>query len=206
MANFPDGVVEVVIRGTYQLTRWTNVFHLLALGLTPGDPDQMADLASDFVGALESSLFYAGSADSFAATDGTITTHAGGTVSSLDFLADTLVGTDSSGQNFAGVAAVVSWKGLWSYRGGKPRTYVGGLTEGWVNEPGTLDGGHVASLQDAAVSLIDLVADLDGSYGDGVALGVMLGHTDDATGTFAGYTGAQVKQQVGSQRRRNRNA
>jgi hypothetical protein len=164
----------------------------------------MQDLLADLIGALENADFYSAQSTSYGGQTAQLDMSDGATILSVSDSATALIGSDGGTELMGGPCAVVSWLGSWHYRGGKPRTYVGGLTEGWVDGPSQLDAGHRASLTTAAVAAITLIAALSGSYGGVVILGALLGNSPTANGTFAPFTGAVVKDQVGSQRRRNR--
>lgn len=196
--------MRLTLSGTSDgVSKWANVFHLYVPGSTASDLTEMTELVQDTGDSFESSLFYAGQIADFGcdllhleASDGT-------NIFSYDYSPAALVGTDTGDHVTGGICAVVSWQGAWHYRGGKPRTYVGGLSSTWMNTPVLLDSGHCADLQSAAVGLITQIGAQSGSYGSAVVLGVLLGNTASSAGTFAPFSGARVTQQVGSQRRRN---
>lgn len=118
--------------------------------------------------------------------------------------AASLSGTDDTQVLPGGVAAVISWLGSWHYRGGKPRTYYGGLTVGWLNDARTLDGGHISDLQGFASDWMATFNAYTSANVTTQTLGVLLGNTASSAGTFAPYFGVLVRPQVGSQRRRQR--
>lgn len=200
----PDGVCRLSL--TFEsdgVSRAVNVYHLYAAGIDAGDPAQVTDLLDDVVNAFQSSLIYAGQIADFGCTGTHIDVSDGTGIHSADGTAAGLVGTDSGDHVTGGIAVVISWLGDWHYRGGKPRTYIGGLSTTWMNTPVLLDGSHCADLQAAAVGLLDLIRSLSGSYGSAVSLGALLGNTAGSAGTFAPYAGARVRQTPASQRRRN---
>lgn len=199
--------LELVIRGVFggaADSKWANIFHLFAAGMDTQSSTQLSDLLDDTVNSFATSGFYLAQATNFGSSEIQLTGSDGTTQASVVAAVSTLVGTDTGDDVFGSPAAVVSWKGAWHYRGGKPRTYVGGLTENWIDTATALNGAHCASLQTAAQDLITAVSAQSGSYGSAVSLGVVLGNNATSAGTFAPFTGAGVSNQVGSQRRRNR--
>ena len=198
----PADVGRLTISGTFESSHWANVFHLYLPGNTL-DPDSISTLLEAINDGMTTSLFYAAQANDFAAELMKLDLSDGSTITSGE-IPCTLAGTDSSAHVFGASAVVISWLGSWHYRGGKPRTYVGGLTEGWLNEPTVLDSGHVASLQAAAVDTLEGIDGLSTANAPSVSLGVLLGNNATSAGTFAPFTGARVNNYVGSQRRRNR--
>ena len=200
----PDGVGRLTFSGTFDgVSKWANVFHVYAAGIDAGNPTEVADLLADLTDAFASGLFYAGQAGDFGSDLQTLDVSDGTTGHVAMGTSTSLIGSDGSGDVIGGAAAVVSWLGDWHYRGGKPRTYVGGLTKDWMATPVLLDAGHISSLHDAALATLTLIQALSGSYGSAVSLGALLGNTPTSPGTFAPFSGARVRQQVGSQRRRN---
>jgi len=205
MANLhmPTDVARVSLSGTYQTTHWANVFHIYAPGVSAATAPNQVEWLSIMAGLLSSNIHqqmsnalavelascvvYDGTGDVAFQTPGTAT------------------GTDTAQEWTGGVSAVISWLGTWSYRGGKPRTYVPGLTVSWEDGPGTLNGGRRTDLTTGAVDAIDAISTTSTTAAAASSLGVLLGNSPTSTGSFAPFTGALVRNQVGSQRRRNRN-
>lgn len=201
----PAGVIRLTISGTYDgSSKWANVFHLNAPSADVSSSTQLHQLADDVEDAFDNAGLYDGSKDSFGANLMRLVASDGANLFNWEQVVTTLSGTDTNEYIAGGSAAVISWKGAWHYRGGKPRTYIGGLTDEWFLHPYQLNGAYTVPLQTAAFDLITNIGELDGAYGNDVELGVLIGNTAAAAGVFHPFTGAQVTQQVGSQRRRNR--
>ena len=199
----PAGIVRLALSGTYQATRWANIFHVYVPSLDPSSGAEVTDLSNDLQDAFTSSLFYDAQANDFALNAAALTCSDGSALFGYEF-PWSIEGTDDSGGHINGGTAVcVSWQGSWHYRGGKPRNYIGGLTDAWVVEPSVLEPGRVTSLRNAALALIANIAALSGSYGSVVVLGALIGNTASSPGTFAPYSGAVVQDTPRSQRRRN---
>lgn len=201
----PDGVCRFTLSGTYDGTStFANVYHVLAGSLNPLSTSQMNDLIEDLIGAFDASGFYDNMSDTCGVDLASLVASDGSSLYGADLSVSSLNGTLTGGKNAGGIAAVVSWLGTWHYRGGKPRQYLPGLTDGWTATPTLLDATLVTSQEAAAEELITLIQALSGSYGSDVALGALIGQTSSSAGIFYAYNGARVSQQVGSQRRRNR--
>ena len=201
----PAQVARVTLSGTFVDTTWANIFHLFAAGMDVSDVGQMTDFLTDLIAAFESSEFYDAQSNELGVTVCKGVFSDGTDLYSQEIDGSPIfAGTDDGGPWSGGVAALVNWHGAWHYRGGKPRTYLPGLTEGWADAPGLLDGSHVASLAAAASALMVDIAAMSGSYGSAVSLGVLLGNSATEAGTFAPFTGVSVQSRPCSQRRRNR--
>lgn len=201
----PADVSRIDVNYTYELAECTNVFHLY----TPGgstDPVDLLALLGAFVsdGVLElitnmsTALQVTTARISYSDGSAAIVVEGGFSSINGDHEADVLPASD---------CCVVSWLGGWSYRGGKPRTYVPGLTVDRLSSTQSLDLGFCSSQASQAIAMIAAVAAIPGSHPayPSVALGALLGNTVSSAGTFAPYTGAVVRPQIGEQRRRNRN-
>jgi len=198
----PADVARVTISGTFDASHWANVFHLSLNGNTL-DETTFGGFLSDLQEIFTTQLFYAACSTSFGGTliHGELSD---GTAIIGGDSAAAIVGSDSDEIAPGGIAMVVSWLGSWHYRGGKPRTYVGGATTAWFDGPTLFNGGVVASLQAAAINVIETIGAYTSTNVPVAVLGALLGNSPTAHGTFAPFTGALVRNQVGSQRRRNR--
>lgn len=200
----PAGVARVTASGTFSGTNFANVFHFYVPAMTFDDPTQQADFLADLEAAMSTSLLYAAQSNALGVNSlkGVFTD--GLSASSLERVGGPLIeGTDDGVPIFGGSAACLSWKGSWHYRGGKPRTYFGGLTENWLDGAGQIDGSHSASLTTAGANFITACAAMTGSYGSVVTLGALLGNGDGEAGTFAPFYACLTNSRPCSQRRRN---
>ena len=200
----PADVCRLALSGTVQThSRFANTFHLYAAGADVSSPTILASLLSDVVSAFASAEFYDAQSDDCGVNKAQLVGSDGTDLYSVEQDGLSLAGTDTDANINAGTAVVVSWKGAWHYRGGKPRTYLPGLTTGWITDAVTLDSGRTASLLDAAVALLEAISALSGSYGSAVSLGVLLGNSPTSHGTFAPFQDVTVLDRPASQRRRN---
>ena len=201
----PADVSRIDVNYTYELAQCTNVFHLY----TPGgstDPVDLLALLGAFVsdGVLDiitnMSTALQVTTARLAYSDGAAVTIVEGGFSSIhgNHSADVLPASD---------CCIISWLGAWAYRGGKPRTYVPGLTTDRLASTQSLDLSFCASQAAQAIGMISDVSAIPGTHPayPVVTLGALLGNTTISAGTFAPFTGAVVRPQIGEQRRRNRN-
>jgi len=197
----PAGVGRLTLEGTDATANWANVFHVYAPGNILTDP-RVAGLAQDIGLLFETNLFYANCSGGLGVAKATLAMSDGSTIvvgeSALGFS-----GTDTGTPMPGAVSCVISWLGAWHYRGGKPRTYLPGLTTSWLNSPTQLDGGLLASQTLNALNTMTSIDAYSASDVPSLSLGVLLGNTPTSPGTFAPFTGVLCRQQIGSQRRRN---
>jgi len=198
----PADVLRFTLSGTDAGGKWANVFHAYLPGNTL-DEVTLAGVLSDIVAdanllALYGSVSGAHGCNKVA---GQLST---GTAIIAAETAASFAGTDDATPLPGGVAAVISWQGPWYYRGGKPRTYFGGLTGSALDSAVTLNGTFLASLGGLALAWMTTFNEYTAPSVPVMKLGALIGNTDTAAGTFAPYFGLAVRQQIGSQRRRNR--
>jgi hypothetical protein len=201
----PDGVCRVDIMSTFVDAECVNVLHFLVTPTPAADPDGLALLSAivtkfgnDLLPPMSNGLQVTSAR--MASSDGTSTVTIEGGFSSIGGAHD---GTPIA----ASSAAVISWQGVWDYRGGKPRTYLPGLTADRLFSPQKMELSFAASLAADAVSFIESIASIPTILPafSTVTVGALLGNTVAAAGSFAPYSGATVRQTLGSQRGRLRN-
>ena len=192
LRGFSDGVSEFV-----------NVYHVRASSIDPNDVEQCLELLDDIVTAFDGSSFYDGMIADAGVVNARMLMSNGTSVLSVEQSVTTLNGADAGEHVDGSSSCVISWRGAWSYRGGKPRTYLPGLSDEWFLSPIALDAAHVVAQRTAALALIANIGALSGSYGSDVELGALIGNTPSAAGTFYPFLTALVTQQIGHQRRRS---
>lgn len=102
------------------------------------------------------------------------------------------------------VAAVTSWIISRRYRGGHPRTYMGGLSDAQLNPPQLLNGTFRTNWETAGGVFLGAVNALSGTL-PGIALGAVSYRTANAprvTPIFEPFIAARVHVRIDSQRRR----
>jgi hypothetical protein len=197
----PAGIVRLKISGTFETTSWMNGFWLLTTG-TPA-PGDLSDLATDCYGAYQTTLLTQMDEDSIQRRSDVEYFTSGGSIkaSSLANHAGSV-----SGDNLPSSAAVVlSWVIESTYRGGKPRTYLGGQRHNDVDSNHTWSDAHVAACTTQAVAFLDAI----NSLAPGDITSVTLGTVHFFSGglaldppTFDPFLGAGAQKRICSQRRR----
>lgn len=205
LAQPPADTCRIDVNYTYELAECTTVHRIYIPGGS-SDPVDLLALLGAFVGIGIANLIELMSAALVVNTarldysDGTSSVIVMGGFS-------TIAGTHGGGVLPASDAAVISWLGGWNYRGGKPRTYLPGLTQDRLASTQSLDLGFTASLAARAIDTLSEWAAIPSAHPafPVVTPGVLLGNTVASPGTFAPFTGCVVRPQIGEQRRRNRN-
>lgn len=200
----PAGVARVAVTGHNYGSTWANVFWLLLTGYEAADGADMVDLATDFAGAYRT-RFQALKGDDDQATECQVVLYKSGSevVSSVS---GAWSGSDSSAPMASGSAAVISWgiDGYW--RGGKPRTYLSGMSVDRLAAADQFLGSFVTALTNAGAGFLGDVNGFSGSGFTTVTLGTlsrMSGGVPRTPPIFFPFFTAQGRAGIGSMRRRN---
>lgn len=188
--------------GTFESTKFANVFHMDLPGNTL-DETSLGGFLDDMQALFATNLFYAVCSTSLGVTLAKGELSSGGSIIGGSSAA-IITGSDASQELNGGTSIVVSWLGGWHYRGGKPRTYIPGGTTSWLDTPDTFSAGVIADQQAAAIDVINAINVYSTGSVPVAVLGALLGNNASSSGTFAPFVGALVRNQPGSQRRRNR--
>ena len=200
--------MRIAISGSFEGAKWANVFwtqHTVSGTPTQANVDT---LAAAFAAAMNNRFKNHQMANTaYTQVKATFFTPGGGAINSVQPL--TTVGTDVSGGNLpANCAIVVSWKANVYWRGGKPRTYLVGVSTNDMN----LAANSVA-LTSTAISAVDgnaalFLTDVN-ALTAGAITGTALGfvsfrtkNTDRPTPLFFPIIGHAVHARLGTQRRR----
>lgn len=181
--------------------QWANIFHMDYGALAP-DQTQINALIADF------DTHYDAFVTTFCHTSDThIQTNAEDLSSSTGVVATTVPATPGGNAGTLAalnVAAVVSWRIARRYRGGKSRTYIGGLSDAQLSPPDQLSTVFAGNLQAAAVAFLAHYTNLSLS-GLTWQLAVVSYRTANAprvTPLVEDITAASVTAAIRSQRRR----
>jgi len=201
----PAGIARVALSGTSDgVSHFANIYHVNAAGIDPDSNEQWAELLDDLVTAFDGSGFYDQMIADAEVNNARLLGSDGTVFLAAETAVTTLAGTDTGEHVDGASSCVISWRGSWSYRGGKPRTYLPGLSDEWFASPVQLDATRVSAQRVAALALIANIAALTGSYGSNVTLGALIGNTSVSPGNFFDFTSALVTQKIGSQKRRHK--
>lgn len=200
----PAGVARVAISGHNYGSNWVNVFWLLLTGYASADGADMTNLATDMAGIYRT-RFQALKGDDDQGTQTQVVLYQSGTevVSSVSYAH---AGSDTSPPLASGSAAVISWgiDGYW--RGGKPRTYLSGMSVDRLAAADQFTGSFVTALSTAGAGFISDVNGLTGTGFTTVTLGTLSRYSGGAPRTppiFFPYFTAQGRAGIGQIRRRN---
>jgi hypothetical protein len=201
----PDNSARIAISGTTNTQNWANVFHCQ---LTTSGSIAQADLdtwTAAFGAQYKTS--FAGQesgAVNYVLAKTTLYTPGGGQLTSSAAL--TGAGT-SGGTNVSDLSAAlcISWLSTVYWRGGKPRTYLPGLSTAQVANNYQIAGASITSAKTAATGFRTAVNALTATSITGTTLGFVSfrsGNAPRGTPIFFAFTGATVHGRVASQRRR----
>lgn len=200
----PVGTARVAISGNFDTAPWTNVFHLK---LTSGWSPAAADL-KNVIDAMITAW-----ATRFASQLPNLTTQTDAKAVWIESLGGEIayegsyshVGSGGTGLLNAASAPIINWSINAYYRGGHPRTYLGGLVAAFGANATTLQGSAITSIAAAANGWLADVNAL--THGDitGVQLGCVSFARNNAwrvPPVFIPYNNASVRPIFGTQRRR----
>ena len=197
----PAGVAKVVYRGTYEGSVWENVFWCKITGtLVYGT---IFTFATDMYGVFETNLLPWMS--THATLEECIVTYYDGAGNPQGSATASHAGGRASTTMTAAAAIVISWKIPASWRGGKPRTYLGGQDVGGLANTNEWLDTYVASVQAAAEAFRVAVNGITLTGVTGVQLGTVsfqhLGAWRTPPVHFS-YVATGLQQRVCTQRRR----
>jgi len=199
----PVGVGRIALSGSYGTTRWTNVFWVRAEDIASVNFADWRAFLDDFGAAFGLAFNDVWHTDVvFDETDGTIWKTGFQLHSRLSpSVSGTFVGATSAPAN---VAAVVSWDIARSYRGGHPRTYLGGVAAAALQDENSFTGTYLTTLSDDAaefLAAVNALASVGGPWHLGT-LSRIRNHVAIDPPIFEEYLGAFVDSRCDTQRRR----
>lgn len=197
--------LAVVIQSTANSSRiWSNVFHVLGNGPIAPSVGDLNTLANSFLAAhhnafnqfVQADYIWARADVSMLDGSGVKGTATGNTV-----------GGNSNAALTPQVAVAISWQTYAYYRGGKPRTYLGGLTVDMLANPAgaAIAPARATALHVQATSFRNAVNALQ-LAGVGLTLGYVQYFKQYqmlTTPRFYGFVAEKVHERVDSQRRRS---
>lgn len=201
----PDNSVRVSVQGTIGSVNWANVFHCQ---LTSSGSVAQADLDSwttSFGNAYKTAFATRQATGlNYGLCKTVLFTPGGGELISSAVMtgAGTSAGTilpDSSS------CKVISWFSTVYWRGGKPRTYIGGMVTSDTNGPNLVSAAEITALQAAAATFRTAINALAPASITSTALGFVSFRSGNAlrpAPLFFAFTGAKVHPRLGTQRRR----
>lgn len=201
----PDNSVRIAISGTASSINWANVFHAQ---LTTSGSIAQADLdtwTTAFANQFKTSFApRQTSLVNYTLAKATLYTPGGGQLSSSSAMtgAGTNAGATVQDQS---AAEVISWLTTVYWRGGKPRTYLNGVTSVDMSGSANLSATAISNLTTAATGFRTAINALTAASITGTTLGFVSfssGNAPRVPAVFFAFTGARVHTRLGSQRRR----
>lgn len=183
---------------------WTNVMWLLTTGYDSATGTDVSDLATDLFGVFQTNLLPWTSTNNHLTSVQCVLYQTSGELMGSS-TADHTGGASGAYLNGA-AAAILSWGTTAFWRGGKPRTYLAGLSQSALGTSTTLSSSYVASLASAAADFLGDVNGLAPGALDTVTLGFLSRVSGGAPRTppvFYPYFTVFVRSNFGSQRGRN---
>ena len=200
-APIPDGIVRAVLEGTHGGEPWS-IGHWLQIDGSPSG-SELNDLANGLYTAFDDNLLDPLS-ENLTLTHAKVTWfNAGGEFEGNHFASEP--GTASADELTNQVALVLTWLIASHYRGGKPRSYLPGITMDKLATPRSYTDDFVAAYSGLAQDYIDDIAALSISGISSVTIGVLhrwrnFNALDPPD--FEAFTGAKAQKRVCTQRRR----
>jgi hypothetical protein len=197
----PNGGGFVRFEGHWETQRWASVMGLRYTG-TPTGTD-LNDVAHDLFTAYEDNLLDWQSDDSAITKTTAVGTFGGDILEGLHIGSEH--GTASDTNDTLQNCVLLSWHIASHYRGGKPRTYLPGLTESKRDDARSLDDTFVSDLTALAQSFLAAVNIIGEGGITAIELGVWARFRSGAAlspPVFHPYLDVSVQKRVCTQRRR----
>lgn len=201
----PDNSVRVAISGTNQTENWANIFHCQ---LSTSSAIIQADLdtwTTAFQAAYKTNIAPVQGANNLYVLAKAVCYTPGLTqvTSSIAMTGNGGIATASASS--VAISAVISWLTNVYWRGGKPRTYSGGLAQSQVTADRMLTGAAITAIGTAATNFRTAVNALTAGTITGTQFGFIsysTGNVPRSPAVFFPITGARVHPRLGTQRRR----
>lgn len=197
--------MHLVISGTYGDTAFANTFFVQLGGYSAW---LLGDVTA-FISAIKTAI-YASDPYGLMSNSVTVTALRGVLHQDTDLylaseITGSFIGADTGFQQPASEAVCVSWQIAAHYRGGKPRTYMPGVTDHWVGTERLMDGTKRTTMVTRWNSALSAVNALTTGGASNVKLGTVSFQTGNAWRSppvFRPYISANVHPRFATQRRR----
>jgi hypothetical protein len=201
----PADIIRVTVTGDIGGQPFALVFHCQTDEPGISTSAGVTDFITAFRTALTSSTLFANFSN---------TLHVTGLQGVVQLTPDTAVesqitasinGGSATPASTAASAVVLSWLSAAYWRGGKPRTYLPGVTTGMIDTNHSLADANKASILSAATSFLSAVNAITTPAVDSTHLGFVSYASDKewrSTPVFFPFTGVTIHDRLGSQRRR----
>lgn len=200
--DIPAGDAICHIAGNFDGTTWSNGFALHLEHIDDPTPADLGDLAALMLSAY-GTFIVPSLSDQFTAETAQVVYNVGLGLIVEGNDENIFTGDDTGNPLPANTAYVISWKDGSYYRGGKPRSFIGGMTESHVEDAGLITAEGAAGFADNANTFLAAVNALSTDNFTSVTLGCFHNPGLDPV-FFAPYIegAATVRRKWASQRRR----
>jgi len=202
--RLPADAMRISLEGTYGDATWANILHLQTINNGAPTVADMQTVLTDVADAFHGNVMpFFSSALELTQAKGVLILS--GSTEQVGVVSTTLAGSETGVGMPASTAVALSWSISAYYRGGKPRTYVCGVTEDIVQTVRTIKAASGASIAAGAATFIDDVNAITTTSITAVELGTYSfasGNAWRGTPLFRAYTGVIVHDRLDSQRRR----
>lgn len=207
----PLDICRVVVEGHVATLPWVNTFWLHTPSSSTPSGTQVSALAHAFLAAYNTA-FVPGMIATSATTQCIVEWNdgGGGVVDGTD--ATPVSGSAGGAALPASAAFILSWRLGVRYRGGHPRTYLGGQSTTYQNDPATWTTSHVSAMQTATNTFLSTINALSPAPFTSVSLGVLRQFANGGSETkpptflnppvFRPFTSVICKPGIATQRRR----
>lgn len=197
------GIAKIIIAQTYATVNVFNILHAKSDGATPWTPTECSNMASA-VRAAWVTNFLPLQVSNLSLGDVTVIDLSSPSANS-GVASGTNAGALSSASALpANVAACISWKIQNRYRGGHPRTYVGGMATTQTANPNTWASTHLTALTNAANAMRNAIqtVSVSGSPAEFVVVHYVKNKVKLNPPDYDYITAAAVDSRIDTQRRR----
>lgn len=202
----PDESIRVAASGTFGASKWANVFWLTSTHTTAIDSTTMNTLCGDIHDLIGGNYVQQMHVDSVL-QDVKATYFPTGSplVVAGEHTGSVPGGVTEGDPASASIAACISWQSGVYWRGGKPRTYVGGLPLSALQDETQLNGTFITTLLTNADNFISGMNALASGNFNSITFGLvsfLTGGTARVPPVFFPITGDAVHSRIDTQRRR----
>lgn len=184
---------------------YVNVFWCFLPATTINDETQLAAWLDEFHAGTLSSALYTNRGNTLHVTQMEAVLYTSPTVVRRAVKTTSITGTDTQGAEPAGVCMVLSWHSSAYWRGGKPRTYLGGVTARDLDTNHSLTDTEKTAVIGQAQSFRTNINSITTPQVSETQLGFVHWQHHDVwlnPANFIKFTGVTVHDRVGMQRRR----
>jgi len=200
----PDNSARVAISGNLNLRNWANVFHVQFTTSSSISQSDLDAWTTSFANQWKTSFLpVVNNSVNPTLAKSTLYTPGGGVLQSTSAMTGS--GSGGTGVSANAMSPLISWLSTVYWRGGKPRTYLPGAINADIQNGSENINAYITTLRTAATGFRTAINALTQGTITSTVLGMVSFQTGGVARTpavFYAFTGAQVHQRLGTQRRR----